>query len=155
MKKPGVVIIVLLLVGLVVASDSFAQRGAGFKWRGSGGWGPGTPYQRLFNPTTVETITGTVEAVESVVPMKGMYSGVALLVKTDKGTIPVHLGPAWYIERLDTKIAKGDTIEVKGSRVEFAGKPAILAAEVKKGDNVLTLRNEAGVPVWAGWGWRR
>jgi hypothetical protein len=41
--------------------------------------------------------------------------------------------------RLDTKIQKGDTIEVKGSRVTITGKPAIIAAEVKKGDNVLSL----------------
>jgi hypothetical protein len=28
---------------------------------------------------------------------------------------------------------EGDKIELKGSRVTFAGKPAIIAAEVKKG----------------------
>jgi hypothetical protein len=31
----------------------------------------------------------------------------------------------------------------------------MLAAEVKKGDNILVLRDSAGVPVWAGWGMRR
>jgi hypothetical protein len=55
------------------------------------------------------------------------------------------------MERLDTKIEKGDKIEVKGSRVTFAGKPAIIAAEVKKGDNILKLRDENGIPAWAGW----
>jgi len=55
------------------------------------------------------------------------------------------------MERLDTKIEKGDKIEVKGSRVTFAGKPAIIAAEVKKGDNTVILRDSAGIPAWAGW----
>jgi len=80
-----------------------------------------------------------------------MYKAVALMVKTGSETIAVHLGPEWYIGRLDVKILKGDTVEVKGSRVSFAGKPAMIAAEIKKDDIVLVLRNEAGVPVWAGW----
>jgi hypothetical protein len=83
--------------------------------------------------------------------MKGMHYGIHLLLKTDKETIDVHLGPGWYIERLDTKIEEGDKIEVKGSRVTIAGKPAIIAAEVKKGDSILVLRDSAGVPAWAGW----
>jgi thiosulfate/3-mercaptopyruvate sulfurtransferase len=35
----------------------------------------------------------------------------------------------------------------------WAVKPVVLAAEVKKGGKVLVLRDTAGVPVWAGWGW--
>ncbi len=108
-------------------------------------------YQRMYNPATVETIKGEVVAVEKVKPMKGMQYGIHLMVKTDKETIPVHLGPSWYIDRQDTKIEKGDRIEVKGSRVTFDGKPAIIAAEVKKGDHVLLLRDSAGVPAWSGW----
>jgi len=36
-------------------------------------------------------------------------------------------------------------------RVAFDGKPAIIAAEVKKGDSTLVLRDSAGIPPWAGW----
>ena len=140
----------LFTVTLSLTSVSFAQRGA-MKWQGSGGWGPGTPYNRIYDPAKVETISGTVESVDTAVPMKGMYKAVVLTVKTEKETIAVHLGPEWYIGRLDAKIAKGDTIEVKGSRVTFADKPAIIAAEIKKGDQTLVLRDSAGIPVWAGW----
>lgn len=150
MKRTIIVFIILSIVTLGVTADSFAQRGA-MKWKGSGGWGPGTPYNRMYDPAKVETISGTVESVGTAVPMKGMYAAAALTVKTDKETIAVHLGPEWYIGRLDTKIAKGDAIEVKGSRVTFADKPAIIAAEVKKGDNILVLRDSAGIPVWSGW----
>lgn len=141
-----------VLVALLVAASAataFAAPGKG--WSGSGGWGMGGSYQRMYNPATVETVTGTVESVEKVTPMKGMRYGIHLLVKTDKEVIPVHLGPGWFIERLDTKIVKGDTVEVKGSRVTVAGKPALIAAEVKKGGETLKLRDENGVPVWAGW----
>jgi hypothetical protein len=149
MKKIVVVIGIIAVFSLFLTTDSFAQKG--MKWQGSGGWGMGTPYQRMYDPAKAETISGTVESVNQVAPMKGMHRAVEVVVKTDKETIPVHLGPEWYIGRLDTKIAKGDSIEVKGSRVTFDGKPAIIAAEVKKGENTLVLRDAAGVPVWAGW----
>jgi hypothetical protein len=35
--------------------------------------------------------------------------------------------------------------------VTFEGKPAIIAAEIKKGDETLRLRDDAGVPAWSGW----
>jgi len=44
-----------------------------------------------------------------------------------------------------------DKIEVKGSRISFENKPAIIAAEIKKSDEILTLRNESGFPAWSGW----
>jgi hypothetical protein len=142
-------------IGLLVAVSMLLTASLAFAawkdWRGSGGWGMGSQYQKMYNPSTVETLTGTVEAVDKVTPMKGMDYGIQLLLKTDKETIPVHLGPGWYIERLDTKIEKGDKIEVKGSRATMMGKPVIIAAEVKKGESVLKLRDENGIPVWAGW----
>lgn len=150
MKKLLIIITVLSIATIGLAAESFAQRGA-VRWQGSGGWGPGTPYNRMYDPAKVETVSGNVEAVTQVVPIKGMDSAVAVTVKTDKETISVHLGPEWYIGRLDTKIEKGDTIEVKGTRTTFFGKPAIIAGEVKKGDNVLVLRDASGIPVWSGW----
>ncbi len=120
-------------------------------WKGSGGWGMGSQYQRNFNPSTVETVSGTVATVAQTTPMKGMNNGIHLMLKTEKETVEVHLGPSWYIERLDTKIEKGDKVEVKGSKVTMAGKQFIIAQEVKKGDNTLILRDSAGIPAWAGW----
>jgi hypothetical protein len=149
MKGLAIVIGIVSFFSLLLTTESFAQRG--MKWQGSGGWGMGTPYQRMYDPAKVETISGTVESVDRIAPVKGMYPAVALTVKTDKETITVHLGPEWYIGRLDAKIAKGDSVEVKGSRVTFGDKPVIIAGEIKKGDKVLQLRDNAGVPVWAGW----
>jgi hypothetical protein len=151
MKKSAYVLAVASVLAFIFAADALAQMGQGYRWRGSGGWGMDTPYQRMYDPAKVETITGRVEAVETLVPMRGMHNAVGLMVKTDRETILVHLGPDWYIGRLDTRLLKGDTIEVRGSRVTVAGKPALIAAEVKKAGKVLVLRDEAGIPVWAGW----
>ncbi|MGV8058769.1 MAG: DNA-binding protein [Smithellaceae bacterium] len=146
----------LMIVTTFILTASVALAGPG-KWggRGSGGWGMGTPYQGIYNPATLETITGEVIGIEQTVPMRKMNKGIALVVKTGKETVTVHLGPTWYLERLDATIVKGDQVEIKGARTTLAGQPIILAAEVKKGDNILVLRDAAGVPVWAGWGRRR
>jgi hypothetical protein len=134
---------------LLVAASGTAQPAPGR--RGAGGWGPGTAYGRMYDVKTVETIHGEVVAVERFTPEKGMSAGLHLQVKTDGRTISVHLGPEWYIERQDVAIEVKDSIEVKGSRVTFEGKPAIIAAEVRKGDQTLTLRDASGFPVWSGW----
>ena len=149
MRKKSIISVMIAVSLFLIVSTVFAGPWKG--WRGSGGWGMGSQYNRMYNPATVETISGTVESVDKVTPMKGMNSGIHALLKTDKETISVHLGPEWYIERLDVKIVKGDKIEVKGSRVTFAGKPALIAGELKKGDQALVLRDAGGIPVWAGW----
>jgi len=41
-------------------------------------------------------------------------------------------------------------VEVKGSRISIQGQPTIIACEVKKGNNVLKLRDDRGMPLWAG-----
>ncbi len=131
----------LVLSIVVFAVSVYAQQ--------TGGWGSSTPYGRMYDPKTVETISGVVEKVEKITPMRGMSYGVHILLKTDKDMVDVHLGPSWYIEKQSVKIKKGDMVEIKGSRITFRGKPAVIAAEVKKGDEVLMLRDENGVPAWS------
>jgi len=105
----------------------------------------------MYNPQTVETLTGEVVSVESIPGQGGgRSSGVHLTLKTDKETIPVHLGPSWYMDKQNFQIGVKDKVEVTGSRVSFAGKPTIIAGEVKKGDKVLKLRDQSGIPLWAG-----
>jgi hypothetical protein len=40
--------------------------------------------------------------------------------------------------------------DLRGARANHKGKPFIIAAELKKGDTILKLRDENGVPVWRG-----
>lgn len=151
MKRSAIFAAAISILTLLFAAGSFAQRNPCLRELGSGGFGMNTPYQRLYDPSKVVTLTGTVESVETVRPMKGMYNAVVLILKTTKETIPVHLGPQWYIERIELGIKKGDTLVVRGSRVELNNKPIIIAAEIMKGNQSVTLRNDKGIPVWAGW----
>lgn len=118
---------------------------------GPHGWGPGGPYGRLFDPKSVETVTGRVTKVDKVTPMRGMSYGIEIVVKTDKETIAVHLGPGWFVDNQETKIAIDDEVEVRGFRVTMAGKPTLIASSVRKGDAVLQLRDDAGYQTWAAW----
>ena len=72
------------------------------------------------------------------------------MVQTDKETISVDLGPGWYVEKQTPRIEANDTITVTGSRVTVGGKPAIIAAQVEKGNETLKLRDDGyGVPAWS------
>lgn len=149
MKKVFVSAAVLVLSGILLCSGAMAQ--GGMKLRGSGGWGAGLPYNRLYNPATVQTLRGEVLKVEKLIPAEGMSDGLHLILKTKEETIPVHLGPIWYLERQEFSVEPGDRIEVVGSRISFDGSPALVAGQVKKSDKVLSLREESGFPLWSGW----
>lgn len=118
--------------------------GKGRSMRGGGA------YNRMYDPKTVETVSGEVVSVNRTPFGRRGAVGVHLTLKTDKETIPVHLGPARYVDQQGITLAAKDKITVTGSRITFQGQPAIIAREVKKGGQVLTLRDAAGVPAWAG-----
>jgi plastocyanin len=155
-KKGGtimkVLIFIMLMTMVVVSSvfftvDSFAQRGMGRR----GGCGQGDQRCRMYKPETAEKISGEVVSIEKIIRGKKRFSGIHLIVKVNEETVTVHLGPEWYIENQDMKIEEKDKIEITGSKTFDEGKPVITAYEVKRGDNILVLRDENGFPAWRGW----
>jgi hypothetical protein len=139
MRLRGVLSALVFSVSFLMAADGFAQ-----------GRGQGRAGARMYDPKTVETVRGEVVSVEKIPEKGGMAGGIHLTLKTDKESVSVHLGPSWYLDQQSLKIAPKDQVEVRGSRITFEGKPAIIAAEVKKGQEVLKLRDDNGVPVWSG-----
>lgn len=103
---------------------------------------------RGYDPATVQTVAGEVAEVRRLDGPRG--GGVHLTLTTAAGPLDVHLGPAWFVDQQALRPAKGDRVEVTGSRVTIDGQPALIARLVKRGDAALTLRDEAGVPAWAG-----
>ncbi len=136
--------IAVAIILVVLRVDAGAQSGPG------AGRGPGT-HGRIYDPSTVETVTGEVVGVERGAACQRCNSGVHVLLRTDPNTtVSVRLGPASYVDRQAMKIASGDRIEVKGSRVTIEGQPVIVAAEVSKGAQKLLLRHGDGTPYWSG-----
>jgi hypothetical protein len=113
------------------------------------GRGPGAA--RLFDPATVVSVSGTIVDVQRVDRGQG-HAGVHLLLATPDGEIPVHLGPDFWVDAQKVKLAKGDAVSVKGSRVQFEGRTVLLAVTVTRGADVLTLRDASGRPAWGGGG---
>jgi hypothetical protein len=147
MKKacriPLVLAAAVAAFGLVSAPGAYAAEEA------PAGPGAAAKYRRMYDPRTVETISGEVTLVNKISRGRGTAYRVHLVLKTESGEIPVHLGPSWYLDEQEIKIGQNDRIEIKGSRVTFKdGKQAIVAAEVKKGDALLKLRDESGTPAW-------
>jgi hypothetical protein len=99
-----------------------------------------------YDTATVQTVSGTVIRIDTIAARGGAEGGVHVQLRTDKDTLPVHLGPAWYVGEQSMKLAAGDRLTVRGSRVTYEGKPAIIAATVTKGAAELKLRDASGRP---------
>jgi hypothetical protein len=104
--------------------------------------------QRDYDAKTVETIGGKVLSIEKITSAKKRGYWIDLMLQTGNGTIAVELGPAWFIDKHTPRIEANDTIAVTGSRVTLDGRPLIVAADVRKGDELLKLRDANGIPVW-------
>jgi hypothetical protein len=99
---------------------------------------------------TVETLRGTVIEVEHLPPrMVERLSQVHLLLKTDGETITVKLGPESWLAQNNFYLAPGDQVTITGSRISRPLNSFLIAGEVRKGDQVLRLRDENGRPMWA------
>jgi hypothetical protein len=101
-----------------------------------------------YDAKTVETIGGKVLSIEKTTPAKKRGYWIDLILQTQKETIAVQLGPDWYIDKQTPRIEANDTITVVGSRVTMDGRPAIVAADITKGNELLKLRENNGIPVW-------
>lgn len=129
----------LVLIAVFAVPFAVSQTGAG------AGRGRGT---RNYNLAAEMTVNGTVEGVMHPTGQKGI-AGTHLTLKSDQGTFDVHVGPSSYISAQQFAFAKGDTVEVIGSKVKVEGQEAILARQITKDNKVLTLRNEQGFPLWS------
>lgn len=132
----------IVLVGLLALPSVYAQRGPG----------PGQR-ARMYNPANETTVKGTIEEVKTVTGRNG-WNGTHLTLKTETKTLDVHLGPATFLKEKGFSVAEGDQIEVTGATARFGGSEALIAREVRKGDETLVLRTTEGFPKWSQ-GWRR
>ena len=150
MKKLTRILVYLGILALVLAAYAWAQ--PAMPGAGRGGRGPGGGMGMQYDPQTVETVSGEVTQLQK---MPGRAPGLHLQVKTDKETLTVILGPLAYLQEQKMDIAVGDKVEVKGSRVKDPQMAMLIAAELKKGDQVLKLRDDQGNPLWGQQGPRR
>jgi hypothetical protein len=102
-----------------------------------------------YDPKTEVTVKGTVEDVREISSKGGGQAGMHAVLKTPGGMFDVRLGPAEFWRRHGFELAKGDSIEVTGSKIKSGESEILIAREVRKGDKTVTLRDSSGVPVWS------
>ncbi|HEY3359468.1 MAG TPA: hypothetical protein VGQ83_39825 [Polyangia bacterium] len=132
------------------ASRAVASAPAG--WSPASGWGH-ADYDRLFNPRAIERLEGTIEQVGEITRPGSPVREAHLMLRTDRGTVEVLLGPAWFVAQQEASIGYGTELAVTGSRVTYEGKTALVATEITRSEGaVLRLRDPAsGLGRWAGW----
>ena len=108
---------------------------------------------RMYDPATETTLKGTVDAVTQ--PTRGQMMGTHLTVKAGDETRDVMLGQSNFITSKGFAFAKGDSVEVTGSKITMGGADYIIAREIVKDGKTLTLRDKTGTPQWAGTGMGR
>jgi hypothetical protein len=146
----------MILTMLLELSGPAVGQQFGFPGRGRRHGGSETQDRLEYNPQTVTTVQGQVEDLGSY-GMTGwrVAPGMTiqgLVLKTSKGNLTINLGPSWYMRKQGFTLLKGDNLEVTGSKVTKDEKTVLLAAEVKKNDQTLKVRDEKGVPLWRGQG---
>lgn len=106
---------------------------------------------RYDTATNVDLMVVVAEVKDVAVgnPLSGMHLIVRPeSAKANSETTDVYLAPDDYLKDFGCKFAKGDRIQVKGSKVKFNGGPAVLAREVRLEATTVYLRDEHGVPYW-------
>ena len=90
-------------------------------------------------------------AIVEMREIPGPFEGTHLVVKTDTKTVLVHVAPSSFLKEIDASFKVGDQVEVVGCKAPDAPEEEILAREITVGQNTTTLRDDKGIPVWAGW----
>jgi DNA/RNA endonuclease YhcR with UshA esterase domain len=150
-------LVMVSAIGLFAPTTTVAQHGptphaAGSSQQQQGpGQHPGGATAAPYDVKTEVRLTGTVVHVNAVAhgsSATAAHDGT-LMLKTDTGTVDVQLAPAAFLAEKKVKIAKGDTIEVFGSRVTSGDSQVLLARDIRKGSTSWTLRAASGAPLWA------
>jgi hypothetical protein len=106
----------------------------------------GTVPAPKYDKSSEVKIKGVIEEVKT-----GADNTVHFTLKNDKGSLDVSVAPENYLKEIEVTFAKGDAVEVLGSQLTVDGNAVLLAREVTRNGDVMTMRDDHGKPVWVGW----
>lgn len=101
-----------------------------------------------YDLTTEVKLKGIVDEVK-VIP--GPAEGIHLMLKSGTETMLIHVAPETFLKEMDVSFNKGDQLELVGSKIKVDGQDEVLAREITKDGNQLTLRDKKGMPIWSVW----
>jgi len=151
-------LLVIAIIAMLTAPRAIAQMGGG-----PGPGGGGSMRGPLYKVSTETAVKGTVVEVLQLTgqptgsPPAAMWrncprgwAGTHVSLKTNQGTLIVHVGPTAYLAEKNFSIANGDQLTITASKVHYQGSDFLIAKEITKGNQVLTLRDDRGFPLWSG-----
>jgi hypothetical protein len=100
-----------------------------------------------YDPATEVTSKGVVQEVK-LVPASGGKPIAYLVMKSGTDAVQVFLCPKKFLDDMGIVFKTDEEIEVTGSKVKQDGADLILAREVLKGGETVTLRFKGGKPAW-------
>jgi hypothetical protein len=109
-----------------------------------------SPRQRVpvYDTSDEVTVQGVVQDVQLFYcPISG-EEGTHLMVKTQNGTVQVHVAPTRFLRSNNLSFSKGDEIQLVGSRIIYLKHDAIIARTATRGGQTVAFRETNGRPLW-------
>ena len=106
-----------------------------------------TDPEPVYDPATVVDVKVTVIGIREA-PMTEPLDGLHLTVKTDTEAFDIYVGPTDFVKIFGITFAKGDKVQVVGSKVKFDGVDLVLARQVSRRETTFILRDKNGEPFW-------
>ena len=102
-----------------------------------------------YDVSTEAKFKGVIDEVrDRECPISGGMGSHFMLKLADGKVLEVHLATTKFVKNYELVFAKGEEVEVTGSKVLFEGADAILAREVKRGNDDFVFRDPQGKPIW-------
>lgn len=131
----------VIIFCLIWSNQIFAQPGRGLN-RGN--------MTRLYDKSTIDTITGKITKIDTVKAGFGRFPGVLLNLQNKTRETKVYISPVWYLNDQKLQFSIGESLTITGSRIIYQDNPLIIAKEFRYKKKKIIIRDNNGIPVWAG-----
>jgi DNA/RNA endonuclease YhcR with UshA esterase domain len=102
-----------------------------------------------YDSSKESTFKGTItEVKDRECPVSHGMGSHFMLKLADGKTYEVHVAKTSFVKDLELVFKVGDEVEVTGVKLTFQDADAILAREIKLGNDLFTFRDKSGKPVW-------
>jgi len=103
--------------------------------------------QASYDAATEAKVKGIVEQLK-LDPPTGGKAVAYLVIKNGEDKVQIFLCPKTFLDEMGATFAPGDSVQVTGSKVKQGGADVILAREITKSGDTVTLRFTDGKPAW-------
>lgn len=103
------------------------------------------------NSESGQSFTGTILSIQKYTYANRPVPYVQLILRVNKETYSVELGPNWYLKAEGFSLEPNEVISVHGKVTRIQKKNIIQAFTIQKNGEVLHLREKNGLPKWNPW----